>query len=197
MKSAFVLAVAAAALCAASAMAQELDTQVDAALKAFGIQAAAQKKDTAVQVGDLKFVAEQHGFEHRGPERGDHDRGNGRDHDGGRDRGHDRDHDGGRDRGHDRDHDRREPDHRGPDRREPEHREPEHRFPEPRFPEHRRGRWEHGVGSINPWRPVHFTRYLGYSWDIEECRDFGRAEGFPYVIRYNLSGDCYGDIRPF
>ena len=76
------------------------------------------------------------------------------------------------------------------DRREPHH---EDRRP----PEHRRGRWEHGRNPIHGWRPAHWNRYLGYTYDMAECQAFGRADGFPYVTRYNLSGDCYGDFRPF
>ncbi|MFI5350374.1 MAG: hypothetical protein ACHQ2Z_12580 [Elusimicrobiota bacterium] len=66
-----------------------------------------------------------------------------------------------------------------------------------RRPDRRRGRWEHGRNPIHGWRPAHWSRYLGYSYDMEECRAFGRAEGFPFVTRYNYSGDCYGDYRPF
>ena len=73
-------------------------------------------------------------------------------------------------------------------------REPAH---EGRGPEHRRGRWEHGRFPRDGWRPAHFSRYLGYSYDMAECQAFGRADGFPFVTRYNFSGDCYGDFRPF
>ncbi|MFI5362506.1 MAG: hypothetical protein ACHQ49_11095 [Elusimicrobiota bacterium] len=84
--------------------------------------------------------------------------------------------------------------HRQPQHREPQHREPQH---DRRGPEHRRGRWEHGRDPRHGWRPAHWSRYLGYSYDMSECQAFGRAEGFPFVTRYNFSGDCYGDYRPY
>ena len=76
---------------------------------------------------------------------------------------------------------------------------PEHRHPgnDHRGPERRRGRWEHGRGPSHPWRPHHYAQYLGYTWNMEECRIYGRQAGFPFVTRYEYSGDCYGDYRPY
>lgn len=70
------------------------------------------------------------------------------------------------------------------------------RAPEPSRP--RLGRWHQGYGNtVHVWRPAHFTLYLGYSNDIEECIQYGREANFPFVVRYDFSGDCYGDTRPY
>jgi hypothetical protein len=206
MKSIFVLASVIIAACSATAMAEGIDAQVGSALAKFAVQMPAWKQATAAQVADMRREAalEEAALreaedaklqdadlrytdvresdlslaQHRG---GGQQRGG--DHRGGGDRRGGDDHRGGDRRG--------PPEHRGPDRREPPHREPEHRFPE-----HRRGRWDHGRSPMHPWRPVHYRAYLGFSWDLEECRMLGRLDGYPYVTRY-ITGDCYGDYYPY
>jgi hypothetical protein len=210
MKSAFVLACAIAATCAATAMAEGIDGQVGSALAKFAVQIPAQKQATAAQVADMRREAALEEAALRDADLRDTDireadltlaqhRGGGDQHGGGDRRG-GGDQRGGGDRRGGGDH-RDGGDHRGPDRREPPHREPEHREPQRREPDHRwpdnrRGRWDHGRSPMHPWRPIHYRAYLGFSWDLEECRMFGRLEGYPYVTRY-ITGDCYGDVFPY
>ncbi len=160
-----------AALFAATALADNFDAQVAAGLRLVGER-------------------DRHDHDRRGGDRrGDHERG--RD-----DRRLERER---RERW--RDYDRPKPPAPvQPSPREYEPREPRNReiprAPEPSRP--RLGRWHQGYGNtVHVWRPTHFTLYLGYSNDIEECIQYGREANFPYVTRYDFSGDCYGDTRPY